>query len=79
VDFLRTDWFELAGLPVADVRTRFGLTSKSEAAVVAGSVGPWEPGGISPFQVEAGRAVADAARVPYDSYGASVGIVDLKK
>jgi len=70
VDFLRTDWFELAGLPVDEVRERFGLTPKSDTAVAAGSVGPWEPGGISPFQVDAGRAAAAAAGRTYDPYGA---------
>ena len=38
----------------------------------AGSVGPWEPGGISPFQLAAGRALADERTgVPYDAHGAS--------
>ena len=46
--------------------------SQSEAAVAAGSVGPWEPGGISPFQLNAGRKMADALGVPYDAHGASV-------
>ena len=72
IDFLRTDWFELAPLSVDEVREHFGLTPKSDGAVAAGSVGPWEPGGISPFQVDAGRAAAAAAGRAYDSYGASV-------
>jgi len=72
IDFLRTDWFELAGLPVDEVRARFGLTPKSDAAVAAGSVGPWEPGGISRFQVGSGRAAADAEGLPYDAHGATV-------
>ena len=71
IDFLRTDWFELAELPVAEVRDRFGFTPKSGAAVAAGSVGPWEPGGISPFQLDAGRASAEAAGRTYNPYGAS--------
>jgi hypothetical protein len=70
IDFLRTDWFELAALPVSEVRDRFGLTPKSDAAVAAGSVGPWEPGGISPFQADAGRTAAAAAGRTYDPYGA---------
>ena len=73
IDFLRTDWFALADLPVEEVRARFGVTPKSEAAERAGSVGPWEPGGISPFQQEAGRAVAEARGCPYEAYGADVG------
>ena len=44
----------------------------TEAALAAGSVGPWEAGGISPFQDEAGRALAEAQNRPYESHGASV-------
>lgn len=72
IDFLRIDWFSLAHLPVAEVRERFGLRAKSAAAVAAGSVGPWEPGGISPFQLAGGRAAAEREGRPYDSFGAHV-------
>lgn len=71
IDFLRIDWFALAPLPVEDVRRRFGVRPKSPAAVAAGSVGPWEPGGISPFQLSSGRAMAEEAGEPYDSFGAT--------
>jgi hypothetical protein len=70
VDFLRTDWFELAHLNVLDVREHFSVPTKSLAAEAAGSVGPWERGGISPFQVGAGTALAAAQGTPYDSFGA---------
>jgi hypothetical protein len=72
IDFLAVDWFELADQPVEAVRARFGVRPKSDAAIAAGSVGPWEPGGISPFQWEAGRRAAEAAGCEYDSYGAAV-------
>jgi hypothetical protein len=72
IDFLRIDWFGLAHLPVSEVRERFCLRDKSQAAVAAGSVGPWEPGGISPFQIEAGRAAAARDGRPYDPFGADV-------
>jgi hypothetical protein len=72
IDFLRIDWFSLAALPVDEVRARFCLASKSSAAIVAGSVGPRQPGGISPFQITAGQRVAEELGVAYDSYGASV-------
>jgi hypothetical protein len=72
VDFLRTDWFSLAAEPVEKVRERFRVVPKSPRAVSAGSVGPWEPGGISPFQLRAGQAAADAEARPYDTYGALV-------
>jgi hypothetical protein len=71
VDFLRVDWFALADQPVDAVRERFGLRAKSDAAVAAGSVGPWQPGGISPFQLAAGRAAAERDGHPYDPYGAA--------
>jgi hypothetical protein len=70
-DFLRVDWFALADLPADEVRRRFEVPAKSSAALDAGSVGPWEPGGISPFQVAAGSALAMREARPYDSHGAS--------
>jgi hypothetical protein len=70
IDFLSMDWFAVAAVPCADLRRRFNLVPKSEAAVAAGSVGPWEPGGISPFQLEAGRAMAARHGIPYDAHGA---------
>lgn len=73
VDFLAVDWFELAELPVEEIRTLFRVTPKSPAAVAAGSVGPWEPGGISPFQLRAGQAAAKDAGGAYDAFGASAG------
>jgi hypothetical protein len=45
VDFMAVDWFELAPLPVEEVRRLFRVTAKSDEAVARGSVGPWEPGG----------------------------------
>jgi hypothetical protein len=60
VDFLAVDWFELAHLPVEVVREHFGVIEKSPGARSAGSVGPWEPGGLSEFQRAAGLAL-DAA------------------
>jgi hypothetical protein len=73
VDFLRVDWFELAHLPIGEARAHFGVVPKSAGAIVAGSVGPWEPGGISPYQLNAGEQMAAAGGVLYDSFGASVG------
>jgi hypothetical protein len=70
-DFLRVDWFELAPLPLQEARDRFSLRPKSPEALAAGSVSPWEPGGISEFQLRSGRAQAERENRPYDSYGAS--------
>jgi hypothetical protein len=73
VDYMRTDWFELADMPVADARRHFAVVEKSSEALAARSVGPWEPGGISPFQVKAGTAWAQGRGRPYRSYGARPG------
>jgi hypothetical protein len=70
VDFLRTDWFDLAALSVDEARERFEVPPKSDGALAAGSVGPWEPGGISPFQLAAGKELANEEGRHYDSYGA---------
>jgi hypothetical protein len=69
-DLLKRDWFADAGRPVADVRAELGVVVKSELAIASGSVTPWEPGGISPFQYECGRRAAEAAGTEYESYGA---------
>ena len=72
IDFLRLDWFELAPLDLGTVRDRFCVQPKSPEALRAGSVGPWEPGGISPFQLASGQRLANAEHRTYDSYGATV-------
>ncbi|HEX6311991.1 MAG TPA: hypothetical protein VF152_10225 [Acidimicrobiia bacterium] len=73
IDYLRQDWFELAPLPLADAQARFGVDPKSEDALAAGAVGPCDPGGLSPFQERAGRALAEREGRPYESYGAASG------
>jgi hypothetical protein len=70
IDFLRLDWFSIAHLTVLEARDRFGLVDKSEAAIAAGSAGPWEPGGISEFQLNAGKEMAARLGRPYDPHGA---------
>jgi hypothetical protein len=72
IDFLRLDWFAVAHRTCEDLRERFNLVPKAEAAVAAGAVGPWERGGISPFQMNAGHELAAERGVPYDAHGASV-------
>ena len=69
-DFLRTDWFALADLPVEEVRRLLEIPDKSALATKAGSVGPWERGGITPFQIRAGLALASETGRPYEGYGA---------
>jgi hypothetical protein len=72
IDFLQMDWFDVADRSCEELRARFGLVPKSQAALAAGSVGPWERGGISPFQMNAGRRLAVAQDRPYDAHGASL-------
>ena len=69
-DLLKRDWFADASRTVADVRAELGIVPRSELALEAGSVTPWEPGGISPYQFECGQRAAAAAGRAYDSYGA---------
>ncbi|WP_330230662.1 ubiquinone biosynthesis protein COQ4 [Nocardia sp. NBC_00508] len=67
-DFLDLDWFTLADRPIAVVRDDIGLTPKASAAVAAGAVGPWEDGGITPFQLHSAERAAEAdgqAYVPW--------------
>ncbi|HEX6394220.1 MAG TPA: hypothetical protein VFZ97_12320 [Acidimicrobiales bacterium] len=75
VDFLGLDWFELADLPVEDACRHFGVLPKSAEALKAGAVGPWETGGISPFQVRAGKMLAESDGRPYEPFGARVAEV----
>jgi hypothetical protein len=69
-DPLKVDWFELADRPVDDVRREFNVIPKSEAAYSAGSVSPWERGGISPYQFDCGRRRAVDLDRDYDCFGA---------
>jgi hypothetical protein len=71
IDYLLTDWFDLAELRVEEAREHFGVVDKDPEAVESGAVGPWEPGGISPFQLTTGTAQARNERRPYESYGAA--------
>jgi hypothetical protein len=71
VDFLRTDWFEVAHLTLDEARAKFGIVAKSDDALRAGSVGPWEAGGISPYQHNAGQEAAARDGRAYDSFGAT--------
>lgn len=58
-DFLELDWFAVADRPLVVLRQEIGVSPKDGAAVAAGSSGPWQSGGISPFQR---RAAEDRAR-----------------
>jgi hypothetical protein len=66
-DFMATDWFAIADKPVAVLRKELSLPAKSDEALAAGSVGPWEAAGISPFQLNSGRKLAEAEGRDYTS------------
>jgi hypothetical protein len=67
---MEVDRFDVAPFTVAAARDHFGVVPKAEAAIAAGSVGPWEPGGISEFQLREGRQRAAERGLPYDAFGA---------
>ena len=69
-DLLKVDWFAYADRPIDDVRREFNIVPKSEEAYAAGSVSPWERGGISPFQFECGQRRAAEQGREYECYGA---------
>lgn len=71
IDFMALDWFAVAHRPVEELREEFGVVAKSDDAIAAGSVGPWQPGGISTYQYAAGQRRAEALGEVYDAYGAS--------
>ena len=69
IDYLHLDWFDIAELSVTEARRRFGVVDKSPEAIAAGSVGPWDRAGISEFQLNAGRKLAERQGRLYDSFG----------
>jgi len=58
-DLLEVDYHELAEWPVDEVRARLRIPPKSPEALAAGSPGVFEPGGISEFQRDAARRLAE--------------------
>jgi hypothetical protein len=72
MDLMGIDWFTYAEAPVVEVRRTLNVVPKGPAALANGSVGPWEHGGISPYQANSGRKLAETEGRRYESYGASV-------
>jgi hypothetical protein len=75
IDLLGVDWFDRADEELATLRDEFGFSgpgTKSLEAKVAGSVGPFEPGGITPAQVGWGKDMAAAEGREYDAYGTAL-------
>ncbi|CAN5591261.1 hypothetical protein BH10ACT8_BH10ACT8_10900 [soil metagenome] len=69
-DLLDVDWFAIADRPITVLRHEIGLTPKSAAATAAGSVGPWQAGGITGFQLDAARRAALSNGVEYHPWAA---------
>ena len=75
IDLLAVDWFARAADPLTDVQAEYGFTgpgAKSLEAKVAGSAGPFQPGGITPDQLGWGQDMAVAEGRPYESHGAAL-------
>ena len=75
IDLLGVDWFARADQDLEALREEFGFTgpgAKSLEAKVAGSVGPFQPGGITPAQVQWGTDMAEAEGREYQSFGVSL-------
>jgi hypothetical protein len=70
-DLFELDWFDLADRPIEVVRAELHVPPKDAAAIDAGSTSPWEAGGFTSFQLDAGRRIADELGVPYEPFGAS--------
>ena len=49
-DLFEVDYYDLAGRSVAEVRELLGVPSKGPSSVEAGSVGPFDPEGMSESQ-----------------------------
>lgn len=64
-DFLDLDWFTLADRPITVVRNEIGLAPKADTAIAAGSAGPWQPGGITPYQLNSAKTAAESDGRPY--------------
>lgn len=62
VDLLAVDWLALADRSLDELRAAFGIVAKLQKSIDAGSVGPWEPGGISDCQWETARAHTSGLR-----------------
>src|SRR5204863_285105 len=57
-DLFEVDYHELAERPLEDVRELLCVPPKSREAELAGTAGPFDEGGLSPFQREAGLRLA---------------------
>jgi len=74
IDLLGEDWFARAGEDLDDLRAEYGFTgpgAKSLEAKAAGSVSPFQTGGMTAIQLQWGLDLAEAEGRPYESFGAA--------
>ncbi|HYF47604.1 MAG TPA: hypothetical protein VD926_15420, partial [Acidimicrobiales bacterium] len=72
IDLLGEDWFAKAGEDLEALRAEYGFVgpgAKSLEAKVAGSVGPFQEGGMTTAQLQWGRDMAEAEGRPYEGFG----------
>lgn len=72
VDLMGIDWFLYADASVEEARRELKMVPKAGSALSAGSVGPWERGGISPYQLRSGQRLAEEDGREYESFGAAL-------
>jgi hypothetical protein len=75
IDLLGVDWFARADEDLDATRHEFGFDgpgAKSLEAKAAGSVGPFQAGGMTSAQLQWGKDMAAAEGRAYDSFGCSV-------
>jgi len=72
VDLMGIDWFLYADASVEEARRELKMVPKAPSALSAGSVGPWERGGISPYQLRSGQRLAEDDGRAYESFGAAL-------
>jgi hypothetical protein len=67
-DLMAIDWFDYADQPVEEVRSALGIGPKGSEALATGSSTPWEPAGITEFQLRQGREYAEHHGITYTPF-----------
>jgi len=78
-DLLSVNWLEHATKSIGEVREMIGIPEKSAVALRAGSVGAFDVGGITRFQIAAGERMAESLGVEYSSFGATEPVSNAGK
>ena len=78
-DLLSVNWLEHADKTIGEVREMIGIPEKSAVAIRAGSVGAFDVGGITRFQISAGERMAESLGAEYSSFGATEPVSNAGK